>query len=100
MPRGPDDWMRELFLPVSPAEPPPVPLDAIMARWRRRRRSWLLAGAGTAASIAILLIIALGGDAQEPPVHLDIQFVDVPDPTDDDTETAAWYSVPEEARNP
>ena len=97
---GPDEWVRELFDRVQPVEPPTVSLDTIVAEWRQRRRRWVAAGVGVAASIALLLMVALGGSEPEPPVHLDILIVDVPEAPDDDVDTAAWYSMPEEARNP
>lgn len=100
MRHGPDDWMRGLLGKLPRHEPPELTLEAIIDSGRRRaRRRGLAISGGVLAAAAILLSIALGGD-REPPVHLDIQIVDVPDPPDADTETAAWFAVPEEARNP
>ena len=96
---GSDEWMRDLTASLRREDPPGLSLQAIVDLGRRRARRRATAFGGIVAGAALLLAIALGGN-REPPVHLDIQIVDVPDPLDDDTETAAWFGVPEEARNP
>ena len=96
---GSDNWMRDLTARLPREDPPELSLQAIVDLGRRRARKRATVFGGIVASTALLLAIALGGD-REPPVHLDIQIVDVLDPPDADPETAAWFGAPEEAKGP
>ena len=99
MRHGSDKWMRDLTARLPREDPPELSLQAIVDLGRRRARQRASILGGIVAGAALLLAIALGGD-REPPVHLDIQIVDVPEPPDSEVETAAWFGVPDEVRNP
>jgi hypothetical protein len=78
-----------------------VTLEAILERGRLRRRRVVLGTAGIAAAAAILIAMFVTFvPSSEPPVHLDIEVVDIPDPGAQPGDVAAWIAAPEEARRP
>jgi len=84
-------------------EPPSVSLEEILERGRRQRQRRLLIGGGVAtAAAALVLLLALWTGSPEPPVHLDLNVVDVleEEAVDVQPETAAWMAVPREAQGP
>ena len=60
-------------IPRHPA--PDVPLEAILERGHRRRRKALAYGLLGAAAAFLIAVSLLAGEP-EPPVHLDLRFVD------------------------
>jgi hypothetical protein len=73
---GPDRWSEELLDRLPRQEPPPIPLEAILERWRGARRRRALAG-GLLLAAALLLGVLLQRPAVEPPVHLNLQIIEV-----------------------
>lgn len=72
-----DEGLERLLRRLDRHPPPDVPLEAVFERWqRRRRRGWALGGLGAAA--ALLLGVTLLSQNGEPPVHVELQMVDVP----------------------
>ena len=59
-------------------DPPSLSLDELLERGRCQRRRRLLIGGGVAtAAAALILLLALWTGSPEPPVHLDLNVVDV-----------------------
>jgi hypothetical protein len=72
-----DEGLVRMLRGVERHPPPDVPLEAIFERMQRqRRRGWALGGFGAAAALLAGAIL-LTGEA-EPPVHVQLQIVDVP----------------------
>ena len=72
-----DDGLERLLRRLERQPPPDVPLESIFERWqRRRRKGWALGGLGVAAALVVGAVLLSG--PREPPVHVQLQMVDVP----------------------
>jgi len=72
-----DEGLERLLRRLDRHSPPDVPLESIFERWhRRRRKGWALGGLGAAAALLAGAILLSGNG--EPPVHVELQMVDVP----------------------
>ena len=72
-----DEGLDRLLRRLDRHPAPDVPLEFIFERWeRRRRRGWALGGLGAAAALLAGAILLSGNG--EPPVHVELQMVDVP----------------------
>ena len=72
-----DDGLERLLRRLERRPPPDVPLESILERWQHhRRRGWALGGLGAAAALLVGAILLSG--PREPPVHVQLQMVDVP----------------------
>ncbi|MHC4958658.1 MAG: hypothetical protein ACYTGN_09795 [Planctomycetota bacterium] len=80
---------------------PSVAFETILERGRLRRRRLVLGTAGIAAAAVIMVAMFLSFvEPGEPPVHLEIEVVDIPDAGGQPGAVAAWMDAPEEARQP
>ncbi|MHC4135870.1 MAG: hypothetical protein ACYTDU_11825 [Planctomycetota bacterium] len=72
-----DEGLERLLRRLDRHPPPDVPLELIFERWeRRRRKGWALGGLGAAAALLVGAILL--SENGEPPVHVQLQMVDVP----------------------
>ncbi|MHC4933480.1 MAG: hypothetical protein ACYTGV_14950 [Planctomycetota bacterium] len=74
---GPDRWLEEAMDKVPRHEAPPVPLEAILERWQTGRRRRAVAGGLLLAAAAMVGMVLVRSPAPEPPVHLELNIVDV-----------------------
>ena len=96
---GSDGALERLLRSLGRAEPPEVPLEAILERWAARRRRGLALGGLVAAGLLLAsALLLLSKPETDVPVHLQIRLVDVP--ADDGALDAGSREEPEELRGP
>lgn len=82
---------------------PRISMDAVLARWRRRRRlTWMAAGLSVAALVLLAVWLRRPAAPDKPPVYLQLRVVDVvPDEAGLPRDVLAdVYGRPSEVRGP
>jgi len=73
---GRDEILARVLAGMPRVPPPEVPLEAILERWRRRRRRTVALG-GLAIAAGVLALALFPRPRREAPIYLDLRVVDV-----------------------
>ena len=77
LPHGPDDFLGRALSGLPRHEAPELPLVSIFEVWQGRRRRAAVAG-GLAVAASLLALVLIRPTTDKPPVHLQLEVVDVP----------------------